>query len=295
MGRIDHLAIDVTNNRLFVCALGNNSVEVIDLKANSVIYSFKGLSEPQGVYYLAEANKIYVTNAGNGECDIFDGSSYKLMKRVNLGGDADNLHFDPSSRKMYVSAGDGLRIIDVGDDSVVGSVALPGHPEGFALESQDSRIFVNVPLPSRAVFVIDRGTNKVANRWLIGGLLSDAFSNFPISLDENDGRLFVGTRVPASLKVFNVSTGKLVASVETDGDADDIFYDAQRRRIFVSCGAGFIDVFQQSEPDHYREISRISTAAGGRTSLWVPEQSRLFLAVPRTGNRPAQIRVYSAD
>ncbi len=294
-GRIDHLAIDVKGNRLFVCALGSDSVEVIDVKSGSVATSIRGLSEPQGVFYLPELNRIYVTNAGSGECDVYDGSSYRLLERRDLGGDADNLHFDSSARRLYVSARNGLSIMDVADGKVVGTITLPGHPEGFALEQKGPRIFVNVPLPSRSVFVVDRAAGKVTGRWPVGGLLSDAYSNFPMALDETDGRLFVATRVPPSLKVLDISTGEVVTGAGVDGDADDIFYDSARRRIYISCGAGFLDVFEQVDPDHYREAARIHTAAGGRTSLWVPELGRLFVAVPRADNTPAQIRVYSAD
>ena len=294
-GRIDHFAIDLKGARLFVCALGNNSVEVLSLDSNAVIHSLRGLSEPQGVSYVPEVNRIYVTNAGSGECDVFEGTSYSLLRRIDLGGDADNIHYDASAHRMLVSAGNGIGIIDISSDSLVGKVELPGHPEGFVFEEKSSRVFVNVPLPSRSAFVVDRARIAVTDRWPIGGPLSDAFSNFPISLDETRGRLFVGTRVPALLKVIDVSSGKIVADLGIDGDADDISYDSKRQRMYVSCGTGFLDVFQQLDPDHYKEAARVPTAAGGRTSLWVPEMNRLFIAIPRRGSQVAEIRVYEAE
>lgn len=292
-GRIDHFAVDLAGKRLFVCALGANSVEVIGLDSGSVIHRIRDLSEPQGVSYVPEVNKIYVSNAGSGECDIYDGTSYQLLKRLDLGGDADNMHYDPAARRLYVSAGSEIKAIDTATDAVTASFSLPGHPEGFVLEREGARIFANVPLPSRSIFVIDRALGKVSSPWRIGTLFADAFSNFPMSLDEPGRRLFVGSRVPPSLKVIDTDSGKPVAHLGTDGDPDDIFFDSSRRRIYVSCGAGFIDVFQELDPDHYREISRVATAAGGRTSLWVPEIDRLFVAVPRGAGQDARVLEFS--
>jgi DNA-binding beta-propeller fold protein YncE len=294
-GRIDHLTIDLTGNRLFVAALGNNSVEVIGLGTNSVLRSLRSFSEPQGVAYVSDLNRLYVTNAGSGECDVIDGSSYGVLRRMDLGGDADSLHDDPSAHRVLISAGNSLVILDATGNTQAGTIGLPGHPEGFVLEQHGPQVFVNVPVPSRSVFVIDRSRGAVTHRWPIGGILSNAFSNFPIALDEGDGMLFVGTREPPSLKVLDVSTGKDVGDMKIDGDADDIWYDADRKRIYVSCGAGFIDIFQQEDSRHFAEAGRIATAAGGRTSLWVPELSRLFVAIPHRGSQAAEIRIYAAD
>ena len=295
IGRIDHLAIDVMGGRLFVCALGSDAVEVLDLRGGSVAATISGLREPQGVVYLSDRNKLYVSNGGTGELDVFDGSTLRVATRIDLGSDADNLRYDPTARSLLVGAGHSLAVIDVSDDRVAGAVPLPGHPEGFALEQPGGRIFVNVPLPSRSVFVVDRKANAVSGRWPVGGLLSDTFSNFPLNVDESSRRVFVGTRVPASLKVLDESTGRIVTEEPIDGDPDDIFYDAQRRLVIVSCGKGFLDVFQQVDADHYRPAARVATAAGARTSLWVPEMDRLFVAAPRAGGRPAEILVYSMN
>ena len=261
----------------------------------SVLRSLKGFSEPQGVLYVPELNKLYITNAGNGECDVLDGSTYSLLKRIDLGADADNLHYEPATGRMYISAGNNLVILDVADDRQVGAIAFPGHPEGLVLEHDGSRVFVNVPVPSGSVFVVDRAQAAIKSRWPVGNVFSSAISNFPIALDEKHGLLFVGTRAPALLKAIDISSGKTVADAGTDGDADDISYDPERARVYVSCGAGFVDVFQQEDSGRLTEVGRIATAAGGRTSLWVPERGRLFVAVPHRGSHAAEIRVYAAE
>src|SRR5689334_14145562 len=88
-GRIDHLAVDLKGRRLFIAALGNNTVEVVDLRAGERTQSIDGLSEPQGVSFVPQFNKLFVANAKNGVCDVFDGSSLKRIKSVRLSDDAD--------------------------------------------------------------------------------------------------------------------------------------------------------------------------------------------------------------
>jgi DNA-binding beta-propeller fold protein YncE len=290
-GRIDHLAIDVARRRLFVAALGNDSVEVVDLASSRVIRSIRGLAEPQGAYYDADSDRLYVTNAGSGRCDVFGGASFGLIAQIELGNDADNIHGDPRSHQVLIAAGDGISVVDTTTDRRVAEMGLPGHPEGFALDPRGSLLFANVPAPARSVFVLDRVRDAVIKRWPLGGPFANALSNFPMSLDDEHRRLFVATRTPAALKVLDADNGRAVAAVGIDRDADDIFYDSRRRSLYVSCGGGFVDVVEQADPDHYRVAARVPTADGARTSLWVPEMDRLFVAVPRHGDSEAEILV----
>jgi DNA-binding beta-propeller fold protein YncE len=291
-GRIDHLAIDASGERLFVAALGNNSLEVVDLRSFSVAHRIGGLSEPQGVAFVSERNKIYITNAGSGECDVYDGNSYELLKRLNLGGNADNVHYSAASHQLLVAAGNGLSFIDTASDAVVGRVDLPGHPEGFALEQNGPRVLANVPLPTRSIFTVDRERIAIIGQWPVGGLFSNFFSNASLSFDEDNQRLFVGVNIPARLSVLNAASGEVVAGIGIDGDPNDNFYDAKRHGVYVSCSGGYLDVVAQLAPDRYESLDRIPTAPGARTSLWVPERDQLFLAVPRRGNRAAEVRIY---
>jgi DNA-binding beta-propeller fold protein YncE len=294
-GRIDHLAIDLAGKRLFVAALGNDSLEVVDLCSLSVAHSIRGLSEPQGVAFIGELNKLYVANAGTGECNVYDGSTYALLKRLDLGGDADNMHYAVTSRRLLVSAGNGLSFIDTASDTVAGRVELSGHPEGFALEQNGPRVFANVPLSGGRLFVVNREKATALGNWRVGGLFSNLFSNFPLSLDETNKLLFVGTRAPARLTVMSADSGHVVVEIGIDGDPDDIFYDAKRHEVYLSCGAGFIDVVAQLAPDRYGPVTRVPTAQGARTSLWVPELDRLYVAVPHTGAQRAEIRIYEPE
>jgi hypothetical protein len=110
-----------------------------------------------------------------------------------------------------------------------------------------------------------------------------AAANFPMALDETHHRLFVGFRKPATLGVFETSSGNISANLDSTGDADDIFYDSSRQRIYIAGGEGFLDIFQQLNPDDYQPMTKIPTAAGARTALFVPELDRLYVAVPHRG------------
>jgi hypothetical protein len=146
---------------------------------------------------------------------------------------------------------------------------------------------VNLP-ESRKLAVVDREKHSVIATWKT----DMAFANFPMALDEDDHRLFVVTRTPARLLVFDTNTGNILQKLPAAGDCDDVFYDKTRKRIYASGGEGIISVFDQKDPDHYSELARITTVKGARTSYFSPELARLFLAVRRQGSQPAAIQIY---
>jgi len=289
-GRIDHMSLDASNGRLFVAALGNNTVEVIDIEKGERIHTIPNLREPQGVLYLPDNNRLYVANGEDGTLRLFDGLSYKPLKTVKLGNDADNLRFDVKGKHVYVGYGAGALAVMSEDGTTLAEIPLDGHPESFQLENNGKRIFVNVPR-TRKVAVTDRTTSSVVSTWSTDG----ALSNYPMALDEADHRLFIVCRLPARLVVLDTITGKPVGNFPVVGDSDDIFYDQARKRVYAIGGEGAVSVFQQDDPDHYREIAKITTEKGARTGFFSAERGELFVAVRSTDPRPAEIRVYAVD
>jgi len=286
-GRIDHLSIDVKGQRLFVSALGNNTLEVIDVKSGKRVKTISGLKEPQGALYVADSDRIYVANGDDGSVRIFDGSSYAPLKRLDYGDDADNVRYHGGRKRIYVGYGGGaLGEID-NDGNKATDIKLDAHPESFQLEKDSPRIYVNLP-KSRKVVVVDREKHAI-----IATLKTDmAFANYPMALDESDRRLFVVTRMPARLLVFDTNNGNIVQKLPAVGDCDDVFYDKSRKRIYASGGDGAISVFEQKDADHYAELGRINTVKGARTSYFSPDLDRFFLAVRRQGSQPAAIEVF---
>jgi DNA-binding beta-propeller fold protein YncE len=284
-GRIDHLAFDDAGERLFVCALGNNTVEVIALHQGTRVHTISGLGAPQGVAYVS--GRLFVTNDSGGVCNIYDGKDFQLLGKIDLKDDADNVRYDSATKRVYVGFGSGgIATLNATDGKEIGSIKLGAHPEAFEVEKQGHRIFVNVP-GARHVAVVDREKGEVVATWAPG-----AFGNFPMALDEADHRLFIGYRVPPKLIVLDTESGKAVASISVAGDPDDVFYDSKRHRIYAMCGAGKIEIIEQSDPNRYKTVGAIDTVNGARTGLLVPERDALFVAIPRHGSQSAEIRSY---
>ena len=289
-GRIDHFGVDLKGERLFMSALGNNTVEVLDLRANQRIHTISGLHEPQGVLFVPEFNKIFGANARGGTVVIFDGATFKPEGEVRYSDDADNVRYDTQARRVYVGYGEGaLGAIDAATGQRLADVRLEAHPESFQLETSGGRIFVNVP-DAGHIAVIDRAKQAVVARWPV----QRGRANFPMALDEADHRLFVTCRQPPELMVLDTTSGAAIATLPVVGDADDTFYDAAKRRVYVSGGEGAISIIQQQDADHYQAIGRVSTAAGARTSFFLPSLRRLYVAVPHRGSQKAEVRVFEA-
>jgi DNA-binding beta-propeller fold protein YncE len=288
-GRIDHFGLDAKGKRLFVAALGNNTVEVVDLTAGKVTQHIRNLRAPQGIGFAPESNRLVVTNDRDGSCRLYDGTSLQQTATIELKDDADNVRYDKVSRRFWVGYGDGgLAEIDPESGKQVADVKLEAHPESFQLETMGKRIFVNVPNAGH-VAVVDQETGTVIEKIP----LKEASANFPMALDEADHRLFIGCRRPAKLLVLDTETGKTVATVDIVGDTDDLFYDAANKRIYVSGGEGRVTVISQTSADIYNVAGQVTTAPGARTSFFVPETRMLYIAVPHRGTQKAALRVFA--
>lgn len=294
-GRIDHFDVDLSHQRLFMSALGNDTLQVFDLRLNRPIHTISGLQEPQGVTYAPKVNRIFVANGGDGTVRMFDGSTYKPVRLVHFPSDADDTRYDSGTNRVFVGYGGdddaGLGILDGATGQILKRIKLPGHPESFQLEASGRRIFVNVPTAGNKIAVVGRNEGKVIAMWTIGG----AEDNFPMALDEKDHRLFVTTRTPPEVVVLDTDSGNVIARVQSVGHADDMWFDAARKRIYVSGGSGFISVIQQDDVTHYRDIAQIRTVSGGRTSCFVPQLNRLYLGVWGGGGKPDGLRVYETQ
>jgi DNA-binding beta-propeller fold protein YncE len=252
-----------------------------------LIRTITGLKEPQGVGYEPSTDTLYVANAGDGSVRMFEGSDYKPTRRIELGSDADNIRVDAASKRVFIGYGSGaLAVIDPSTRSKVGDVPLKAHPESFQIDPDTRQIFVNVP-DARGIAVVDGVSQKQIGKWP----LTDQGANFPMALDPARRQVLVIFRAPAELGVFSMTDGRSVSTTETCGDADDLFVDAKRSRVYVSCGTGFLDVLEAKEAA-YRQIARIPTISGARTSLFVPEMDRLLVAVRASSGAPAAIWIF---
>jgi DNA-binding beta-propeller fold protein YncE len=217
---------------------------------------------------------------------LFRGADLTALGEIALGKDADNVRVDDAAHRVYVGYGSGgLAVIDTATRTKVADIPLKEHPESFQLERDGQRIFINIP-DAHTIAVVDRAASRiVANR------PTDTLrANYPLALDEANHRIVAVFRSPARVGVFGEDDGRLVTSFETCEDSDDVFVDSKRRRVYVSCGEGFIDVFAE-DGTGYRRIGHVTSSSGARTSLFVPELDRFVLAVRATLFTPASIWV----
>jgi hypothetical protein len=295
-GRFDHFASG--KGRIFVSALGSNSVEVIDVGRRILEHTIPGVPYSQGVAFSPETNKLFAASA-EGKVYIFDGSTYNLITTVDFEGGADNLRYEATTKRVYVACGDdektgGIATIDaVTNQRLDEEYKLGGEPESFQLEKSGPNIYVNVP-PLKQIVVVNRET-KAIKRWPLKGVAE----NFPMALDEADHRLFVGAHVPPRLVVFDTTSGRMVTVLKSVQDMDDLYFDADRKRIYMPGGEGFIDAFQMTDPDHYRLLAKVPTALGARTAGYFGKNQkgfdRFFLAVPARGGQSAEVRIYTVQ
>ncbi|GEM_PF-193318 len=300
-GDFDHFGLDLKGNRLFLTAEDHKSIEVFDLKSGRHLRSVGGFGEPHYVRYLPQANKLVVVDGGAAEVKFLKGDTYAPIDSVKLMEDADSSAFDPSTGYLYtVNGGKGanlkysaVSITDTNTDKHIADIRIESPQlEAIALEPSSPRMFVNDTANSR-VLVIDREKRAIVETWPI----TAGQKNSPMALDEANHRLLVVTRTPPRLVVLDSTSGKQVASLPSATGADDIFLDPARKRIYVSTRAGVVVVYGQTDADHYQVVANVPSSPGGKTAIFVPELSRLYVAVckadgSKVGSKMASVKVF---
>jgi hypothetical protein len=286
-GRIDHLAVDLKRQRLFVAEPGNDTIGVVNLAARKTQSTMFGVKEPQGIAYEPSTDTVYVANAADGSVRILRAEDLTIVGRIDLSDDADNVQVDDAHKRVLVGYGKGgLAVIDPKSRAKVADIRLKAHPVGFQIDESGTRAFVNVP-DAQQIEIVDLVKGEA-----IGTLSTQGHrANFPMAFDRETHRVPVVFRSPARLLVLSSTDGAVVADLDTRGDADDLFVDTKYHPVYVTCGAGLIEVFEEHAGNHQR-IGHVGTALGARTSLLVPELDRLFVAVRAAGSEPAAIWLF---
>lgn len=323
-GRLDHLAYDPATHRLFISALENQSVEIVDLARRQQLPGIKGVRDPQGLLVIPGRNRLIVASRGDGTCRSFDATTLAEGPWVDLGRNADNLRYEPARQWILVGSGgepgDGLvsiielasllpaaeggrpappqspadfRLLRPRQGVPLAEIALPSHPESLQIDAATGRVLVNLPDEHR-VTVLQLGTNSLAK--VADWPVTVGSRNFPLDLDPAHQRLFVATRQPARLAVYHLRTGALLADVPCVGDADDLQFDAALGRIYLMGGEGAVEVFQLAEGVAAPvRLLRLPTAARARTGLFIPELHLLAVAAPHTTNTSAAILLFGVS
>lgn len=298
-GDMDHLAIDVAGNRLFVAAEDNGTLRVIDLQTGTVKRTVKGFKTPHSILFVPESHELYITD-GSAAVQVLDSDSFVVKRRVKTTPGADSIGVDSKAQLLYAVSGgkdvsmkrSALSEINFKEGKLVREIPIDSaHVEAMVLEHSGDRLFVNVT-GDNYLAVINRKTGALVERWPI----REAQQNAPIAFDEANHRLFIVCRKPGMLVVLDSTTGKTIASMATGARADEVVFDPSHHRIYVASGEGSLYLYRQIDPDHYEEAGKVPSAPGAKTALLSPDAKQLFVAVsPGEGKTGAKVLMYEVN
>jgi DNA-binding beta-propeller fold protein YncE len=296
-GDFDHFCADLAGHRLFAAAEENSKVLVFDLNTNKLVHTIEDLKAPHSMLYRPDSKKLYIVDGDLGEVRIYETQGYKTVRSVKLREGADASIYDPQTQRLYVVNGGKdakmpsayINIVDTSSDKVVGEIKLDSDDvEGMVLEHSGPRIFV-VIRGNNAIEAFDRNNNTLVGTWSIA---KEGKKPTAIAYDAQNDRLLVGSRDPGKLIVLNTDSGAVVTSYPAPGMVDDMAFDSRRNQVYFA-GTNYLDVFQQSDADHYVRVEHIPTAFRAKTGILIPELNKYYLGVPHHQHRSAELRVYS--
>ena len=293
----DHLTADLKNNRLFIVPEDNKTIEVYDIRTGKFVHSIKGIGVGHSVVYRPDIDRIFVTDGSEGDLKIFNGTTYELLKSVKLLADSDATGYDPVTHNLYIADGGldaklnytFLEIVNTDTGERVGQIKIDSNRlEAMVVEKSGSRLFLNMT-EKNSIGVIDRTKQAVAAVWPLTCKV-----NASVAIDEKNHRLFDACR-DGNLNVLDSDTGKVLQNLPISTGVDDMTFDPASQRIYVAAGEGFVNVFEEIDPDHYQAIGKIPTGPLGKTGSLVPALNEYFVAVPPHGATCAEVLVFAVQ
>ena len=295
-GDFDHFALDIKGHRLFLTAEENDKLEVLDTSTNQLLHTMQDVKAPHAILVRKDLNKLFVVEGDAAAVRVYDGDSFKLLGEIKVSIDADSIAYDPATSYLYVVNGGReahtsyslISVIDTNDSKKLRDIKIDSnHVEALMLEKSGPRLFINIT-GKDAIGVMDRSKQVLTATWPLppGDKL-----NVAMAMDDANHRLFVVTRNPGKLVIFNSDNGSVVADMPAVSLVDDAAYDALHKRIYLA-GDQFVDVFEQKDPDHYSLLARVPGSFRAKTAILVPELNRYYLAVPHHAGKEAEVRVY---
>ena len=287
-GDFDHLFADTGENKLFVAAEDHGTVEVFNLKTGAHLKSLTTFKTPHAFFLVPGSHRLIVTDDSGPR--IIDDRTYQVLGKIDLAPGADTQYYDASTGHLFIVSGGGdvnlkncwLNEIDPATGRVLRQLEFDSdHVEAVQAEQHGERMFINIA-DKNEVDVIDKKTLQIVAHWPIVG----AATNLAMALDESDHRLFVVTRKPTQLFALDTENGHTVATIAVPAVNDGVYFDALRKRIYVPGAVGEVGVYQEIDPDHYREVARVPSVPGGKSELFAPQLNELFVAISPQYSKP---------
>jgi DNA-binding beta-propeller fold protein YncE len=296
-GDFDHFAADYERNRLLLAAEDHGTLEVFDLKTSAHLRTVAGFGNPHAILVRKGVPTVFVTDSEKQNATIRDAATYAKKQGVNLTPGSDTSKYDAATNTLYVVTGGkdvdmktaNLEAINPDTGAKLGSVTFQdNHVEAMAFVDGDPRIFINLAQTNK-IAVVDRTTMKVTATWPV----PPAQQNAMVAFDPAQHRLYVVCRTPGMVVVMNSDTGAVVGTQPAPLRADEVQYDPATHRLYVPGGEGYLEIYDTSDPDHLKVVEKVTTAAGAKTALLIPDMHRLFIAVsPGDTKNMAKVLTY---
>lgn len=249
-GRLGHMAYNEKQGVVYLAALSNNTMEVVDLQNKKTIRSVKSLRQPIDVEYISNIDLVFVACLGDGLCRAFNTNTFKEETSFRFDNNVSLVRYSPAFQILYIGYGEGaIALIDGNTLKYKTTIKLPVHPEAMVIDENTAQMFVNLP-KSREIGIIDLKNNILSRSFS----MANVAENYPVAYDKTNKRLFVGCRKPAKLIVVNSEKGNKIAEVDIDGDVNVLYYDEARKQIYATCGDGYLHVIKQEFKEVKQQI-----------------------------------------
>jgi DNA-binding beta-propeller fold protein YncE len=275
-GSYDYLSIDHINHHLFVSH--GTVVNVIDLNTEEVIATIDSMKGVHGIAVVNEVNKGFITDGKDNAVIVFDLTSFKTIKRIQLSGKKpDAITYDPFSKKVFAFCGDSNEacVIDINDLTQTGVVSLGGAPE-FAVPDKKGLIYNNLEDKSSLV-IIDTKAMKVSQTYP----LSPCGGPTGLALDEKHKRIFTACRENKGMSVVDINNGKVITTIPIGAGVDAAVYDEADQLIFCSNADATVTIIKQTDADNYAVIQTLATQYRAKTMTFDDKTGKIYLSAPK--------------
>jgi hypothetical protein len=266
----DYLHYDAASKRVYVSH--GDEVTVVNPFAAKVVGQLADLPGSHGIAVDPVSRLVYADSAQRSLVIAFNPQTLAPVASVPVLADADGISYDPFSRQIFVSGGDGHGFTPV--STVTGKTApdidLGTSPE-FHVADGEGSVYVDL-VDANAIARIDSHNNKVIATWPVGPCVHPK----GLAIDPATRRLFASCANRTAV-VVNADTGQMVASFKIAAGTDAARFDPLHKRFLAACGDGSLSVISETGPDHFALIGSIATAPGARTMAIDPATGKVFL------------------
>jgi DNA-binding beta-propeller fold protein YncE len=290
--RFDYLTITPDDHFLLSAHLAAKQMYVIDLRTNKIVATVTDTPGVEGIEYVSELRKAYMSNAYDNTIGVVDMRQMKVIKKIPTDAKPDGSAYASPFHKLYVSdeRGKAEAIVDVTKDEIVKTLRFDSETGMPQYDPVARKVYVN--LQDQNIFaIIDPATDEVTGRYPVGRCKG----NHGMTLDPEHHRAFLSCEGNNLMTVFDLDKHQPIAFLPMADGPDVIKFDPGLGRIYAACYSGAISVFHQDNLDHYRKLEDFKVQHAVHTLAVDPETHRVYTPEQEQDGKPvARMVVYDA-